>query len=107
VTEYDNYLKMKHEYCTGKFGFSSYHKCTTTIHMLAYEVPGDLVDEYVRMSESICLKALYRFCRVVVTVFGPEYLRELNAADTTRLLEINAARGSPGMLSSIDCVHWE
>src|SRR3954463_5096152 len=73
--------------------------------MLAYGVPGDLIDEYVRMSESTCLASLYRFFKVVVAVFGPEYLREPNEADTSRLLGINKERGFPGMLGSIDCMH--
>src|SRR3954466_9005873 len=75
--------------------------------MLAYAVPGDLIDEYVRMSESTCLASLYRFCKAVVAMFGPEYLREPNEADTTRLLAINAERGFLGIMCSIDCMHWE
>ena len=75
--------------------------------MLAYGIPGDLVDEYVRMSESTCLLSLYTFCTAVVEVFGPEYLREPTVADMERLLAINAERGFPGMLGSIDYMHWK
>ena len=70
------------KYALGNVGFSSYRKCTAAIRMLAYGVPGDLIDEYVRMSESTCLASLYRFCKVVVVVFGPEYLRKPNGVDT-------------------------
>ena len=50
--------------------------------MLAYGVPGDLIDEYVCMSESTCLESLYKSCKAVIAVFGPEYLREPTAEDT-------------------------
>lgn len=75
--------------------------------MLAYRVSGDLIDEYARMSESTCLEFMYRFCKTVIAMFGPEYLREPNATDTTRLLAKNAIRGFLGMLGSIDCMHRE
>ena len=55
---------------------SPYHKCTTPIRKLAYGIPGDLVDEYVRMSESTCRASLYKFYKVVLAAFAPEYLRE-------------------------------
>ena len=71
----------------------------------AYGVPGDLIDEYVRMSESTCLNFMYKFCKVVIVVFGPEYLRKPTPQDTTHLLAMNASRGFLGILGSIDCMH--
>jgi hypothetical protein len=73
--------------------------------MLAYEVAGDLSDEHLRMGESTCLEAMYRFCRGIVQVFSEHYLRGPNKKDTNRLMATNSARGFPGMLGSIDCMH--
>jgi hypothetical protein len=41
VVAYNNYFECKED-ALGKVGFSSYQKCTATIQMLAYGVPGDL-----------------------------------------------------------------
>jgi hypothetical protein len=49
----------------------------------------------------------YKFCRALIKVFGEVYLRETNMEDTQRLLSINENRGFPGMLGSIDYMHWE
>ena len=91
VVAYDPYFECKED-ALGKLGFSSYQKCTAAICMFAYEIPGDFVDEYVRMSESTYLKSMYNFCKAVVTVFDPKYLREPTVAATTRLLAINAVK---------------
>ncbi|XP_073353645.1 uncharacterized protein [Aegilops tauschii subsp. strangulata] len=106
VVGYDDYFECKED-AFGKIGFSSYQKCTATVRMLAYGVPGDLIDQYVRMSESTCLDSMYKFCKAVIVVFSPGYLREPTAQDTARLLAMNASKGFPGMLGSIDCMHWE
>jgi hypothetical protein len=75
--------------------------------MLAYGVAGDLVDEYVRMSESTYIESMYNFCQAIISIFGEEYLREPNLEDTQRLMSINEKRGFLDMLGSIDCMHWE
>jgi hypothetical protein len=67
-------------------------------------VPGDLIDDYMRMSEFTCHEAMYRFCNDVIVVFGDHYLREPNTDDTARLLSNNESRGFPGMLDVIDCM---
>lgn len=82
-------------------------ECTAVVRMLAYGIHGDIVDEYLCISKSTCLASLYKFCKAVVAVFGPEYFREPNAIDTSQLLGIGVERGFSGMLGTINCMHWE
>jgi hypothetical protein len=105
VKNYDNYFKKKCD-ATGKEGLSALQKCVAAIRILAYGVPADAVDEYVCIAESTARQSLQHFCRAVIDVFGPWYLRHPNAADLARLLQESEARGWPGLLGSIDCMHW-
>ena len=59
------------------------------------------------MVESTSFFYVKQFVKAIVEVFGAQYLRAPNAQDTQRLLEMNTARGFPGMLCSIDCMHWK
>jgi hypothetical protein len=106
VRDYVDYFKAKYD-CNSKIGFTSYLKCSAAVWQLAYGVPGDLIDDYMCMSKSTCHEAMYRFCKDVIAVFGEYYLREPNMDDTARLLSINESRGFPGMLGSIDYMHWQ
>src|ERR1044072_9286250 len=92
---------------TGKMGLSPLQKCTSAIRMLAYGSPADVVDEYVRIGESTSIECLQRFVRGVNVVFGAEYLRKPNNTDVEHLLQMGESQGFPGMLGSIDCMHWE
>ena len=80
-------------------------KVTATLHMMTYGVPADYTDDNLAMAESTSIFYVKQFAKAIVEVFGVEYLRAPNAQDTQRLLEMNKARGFPGMLRSIDCMH--
>ncbi|XP_056852831.1 uncharacterized protein LOC108858293 [Raphanus sativus] len=43
----------------------------------------------------------------IIQLFGEEFLRRPTAEDLERLLDIGEVRGFPGMIGSIDCMHWE
>nr|XP_020187407.1 putative nuclease HARBI1 [Aegilops tauschii subsp. strangulata] len=72
---------------------------------MAYGVPADYIDDNLAMAESTSIFYVKQFAITMVEVFGPQYLRAPNAQDTQRLLEMNEARGFPGMLGSVDCMH--
>lgn len=88
-------------------GFSTIQKVTAALRMLAYGGPADRLDEYIRMGESTVLECVNKFTRTIIEEYGDIYLREPNAQDIASLLEVAEQRGFPGMLGSIDCMHWE
>lgn len=45
------------------------------------------------MSEDSVVLSLKAFCKIVVQVFGKEYLREPTEDDLRRIMSINGARG--------------
>ncbi|XP_013654007.2 uncharacterized protein LOC106358746 [Brassica napus] len=91
----------------GRYGLSTLQKCTAAIRMLAYGQSGDTYDEYLRLGESTALLCLDNFTNAIIQLFGHEYLRRPTADDLQRLLDIGELRGFPGMVGSIDCMHWE
>ncbi|KAF8405651.1 hypothetical protein HHK36_007727 [Tetracentron sinense] len=106
IEAHDLYFILKRN-ATGTLGISSLQKVTAAMRMLVYGVATDVVDDYVRIGESTLIESLIRFVRAVVEVFGEEYLRSPNNDDISRLLAQGDACGFPGMLGSIDCMHWK
>ncbi|XP_010468495.1 PREDICTED: putative nuclease HARBI1 [Camelina sativa] len=100
------YFKPKKD-ATFRNGFSPIQQCTAAIRLLAYGLGADSVDEYLRMSESTSRKCLEHFVVGIVDLFGAEYLRRPTQADLQRLLFYGELRGFPGMVGSIDCMHWK
>ncbi|XP_009141845.3 putative nuclease HARBI1 [Brassica rapa] len=91
----------------GRCGLSALQKCTSAIRMLAYGKAGDANDEYLRLAASTALLCLENFTDAIILLFGGEYLRSPTPEDLQRLLDAGEARGFPGMIGSIDCMHWE
>ncbi|XP_062113995.1 uncharacterized protein LOC133825007 [Humulus lupulus] len=94
VQRHDNYFVQQRD-GLGKLGLSGLQKVTAVFRMLAYGVPADATDEYIKIGESTALESLKRFCRAVVEVFGARYLRSPNADDVARLLHIGESQGFP------------
>ena len=106
VEAHDDYFVQKRN-AAGKLGLSCLQKITAAFRMLAYGILADAMDEKIRIAESSIIESLKRFVKAIVEVFEDEYLRSPNDNDTTRLLALGEERGFPGMLGSIDCMHWK
>uniref|UniRef100_A0A0D3AB60 DDE Tnp4 domain-containing protein n=1 Tax=Brassica oleracea var. oleracea TaxID=109376 RepID=A0A0D3AB60_BRAOL len=101
-----SYFQQRRD-ATGRFGHSPLHKAMAAIRMMAYGCPADAVDEYLRLGETPTLLCLEHFVEGIINLFGDEYLRRLTLDDLQQLLDIKEIRGFPGMIGSIDCMHWE
>ncbi|XP_020275102.1 uncharacterized protein LOC109849653 [Asparagus officinalis] len=106
LSNYDDYFTLRRNNA-GKLGLTPIQKCTAAIRMLAYGVPADACDEYVKIGESTAIECTRKFCEGVVALFENEYLRRPNVEDLQRLLHVGQERGFPGMIGSIDCMHWQ
>ncbi|XP_018510902.2 uncharacterized protein LOC103846225 [Brassica rapa] len=91
----------------GRYRLSALQKCTAAIRMLAYGQSEDTYDEYLRLGESTSCFCLENFTNGIILLFGDEYLRRPTPEDLQRLLDVGEVRGFPGMIGSIDCMHWE
>jgi hypothetical protein len=106
VKQHDRSFEQRRN-CAGLLGHSTEQKVTAALRMMAYGGPADYIDDNLAMAESTSIFYVKQFAKTMVEVFGAEYLRAPNAQDTQRLLEMNKARGFPGMLGSVDCMHWK
>ena len=73
--------------------------------MLAYGTIADALDDHLQMGESTVLETLKRFVRTIVNVFGEEWIRPPSEVELQEIRKVNDARGFPGMIGSIDCMH--
>ncbi|XP_056860080.1 uncharacterized protein LOC130508539 [Raphanus sativus] len=94
------------EDAAGRSGLSPLQKCTAAIRQLAYGSAADTVDEYVRLGETTARKCLHQFTAGIIHLFGDQYLRRPTPEDLQRL-HVGEERGFPGIVGSIDCMHWE
>ena len=61
--------------------------------MLAYALPTDATDEYIKIEEFTTVESCKRFYCAIVKVFTKRYLRSPTSNDVVRLLHIGKNRG--------------
>jgi hypothetical protein len=87
-------------------GFSAYQKIPAFMRVIAYGISVDYTDEYLQIGEDKTTESVRRFAWMIIKLFGPKHLRAPTDDDTKRLMDANEKRGWPGMLDSIDFMHW-
>nr|XP_043630433.1 protein ALP1-like [Erigeron canadensis] len=84
-----------------------FQKCTSAIRQLAYASTADQLDEYLEMGSQTSSDSLNYFCKCVVQLYHSEFLRKPTQEDVNRVTaKHEAVHGFPGMLGSVDCMHW-
>ena len=74
--------------------------------MLAYGYAADQIDEYLKLGATTSKECLAHFVDGVIAL-SATYLRKPTLDDLQHLLREGEDRSFPGMIGSIDCMHWE
>ena len=106
IKQHDNYFNQQRD-ASGRLGLSTLQNVTAALRILAYGMPADATDEYIKIGKSTAIECMKRFCRAIVSVFSEWYLRSPTSEDVSILLNIGQQHGFPGMLGSLDCMHWK
>lgn len=105
VEAYDDYFVQKPN-AAGKLEISSLQKVTLAIRMIACGTFADTNNEYLRMLETTSWEWLRWFSLAIIAIFKSEYMRYPTQLDLERILARSEQQGFPGMLGSLDCMHW-
>ncbi|XP_042052601.1 uncharacterized protein LOC121797870 [Salvia splendens] len=101
----DEYFQQRQD-AANRIGLSSLTKCTIVLRQLAYGTTTNMFDEYLHVRDTTGQECLAKFCEGVIDAFGATYLH--NAEDCQFLMMMHdRVHNFPGMLGSIDCMHWE
>ncbi|GJY47085.1 ALP1-like protein [Tanacetum coccineum] len=106
VTDASQFFQERYD-CTGQRSISALMKCTSAVRQLAYGCVPDSLDEYLQMGATTARDSLRIFCKVIMNLYGEEFLRKPTYTDMEKLYAYhNEKHGFPGMLGSIDCTDW-
>ncbi|GJR00949.1 putative nuclease HARBI1, partial [Tanacetum coccineum] len=114
---FDEPLQLRGKHCiilqvrpdaTGRMSLSVIMKCIAAIRQLAYGTTPDEFDEYLQMSERTARDCLFHFNKYIISLYMAEYLRKSTLEDVENTYNKQlTTHGFPGILGSIDCMHWE
>ncbi|GJX69291.1 ALP1-like protein [Tanacetum coccineum] len=106
VTDASHFFKERYD-CTGHRSISALMKCTSAVRQLTYGCVPDSLDEYLQMYATTARDSLRIFCKVIMNLYGEEFLRKPTYTDMKKLYVYHDEKhGFPGMLGIINCTHW-
>ncbi|GJU63132.1 ALP1-like protein isoform X1 [Tanacetum coccineum] len=107
IPEYFTYFKPRYD-ATGRLRIGHILKCTPAIRQLAYDTAPDAFDEYLQVAERTLREFLDNFTKCIHVLYVEKFLRKPTAADIEKTYQLHEQKhGLPGMLESIDCMHWD
>nr|GEU89109.1 putative nuclease HARBI1 [Tanacetum cinerariifolium] len=91
-----SFFQHKDDYA-GHRGISKLVKCTFVIRQLTYGCVPDSLDEYLQMGAKTSRKCLKNFCKVIMNLYGEEFLRNPTYTDIKLYAYHNEKHVFPGM----------
>ena len=73
---------------------------------MAYGMCADQLDELLRFGQTTVALVVDKFCRAIIDVFGPTYLRPLNAEDLRMIMSDYVDKGWIGCMGCINVIKW-
>ncbi|XP_024178577.1 uncharacterized protein LOC112184544 [Rosa chinensis] len=77
------------------------------MRMLAYGITAHFCDDYLDIAKTTAIEIFEHFTKAIWNVYHETYLCRPTPADLRRLLDKAEERGFPGMVGSLDCMHWQ
>ena len=90
-----------------RYGPTPLQKLYTVIQILGYGHAADHMEREARVSETCAFECVREFSEWIVETHGYRWMELWRDAAIKNELKINVKRGFPGMMGSIDCIHWE
>lgn len=92
----------------GKLGICSDAKVMIAIQQLVYGETGHSLCQYYQMGRESADLCLLYFCEAIRGSYEENYIRPPKSEEAERIAAIHEKKhGFPGMLGSIDCMHWK
>ncbi|KAE8797604.1 Cell division cycle 5-like protein [Hordeum vulgare] len=77
-----SYYFKRRRSAAGIMGFSAYQKISAAMWVLAYGIFADYTDEYLRIGQDTTTESVRRFAKLVIRLYGEQYLQAPNEEDT-------------------------